>query len=185
MGTRRSLWSSVLVTAQGDGMLRRELIFLHSASGDGCNDRPLLLATQEDFYRPVCIGSTGTFASPACSPGKQVGSLPDRVHRPARGAIAVGIVLEVRLKDWFQHKLGGGLNHPIANRRNAERTLASSVRLRIIPRRTGSGRYVFETSSSRRPPSHASRPDASICAKLIPSTPAAPAFAARHRIGVP
>jgi hypothetical protein len=48
----------VLVTAQGDGMLRRELIFLHSASGDGCNDRPLLLATQEDFYRPVCIGST-------------------------------------------------------------------------------------------------------------------------------
>jgi DDE superfamily endonuclease len=39
-------------------MLRRELIFLHSASGDGCNDRPLLSATQEDFYRPVCIGST-------------------------------------------------------------------------------------------------------------------------------
>ena len=39
-------------------MLRRELIFLHSASGDGCNDRPLLLATQEDFYRSVCIGST-------------------------------------------------------------------------------------------------------------------------------
>jgi hypothetical protein len=27
-------------------MLRRELIFLHSASGDGCNDRPLLLATK-------------------------------------------------------------------------------------------------------------------------------------------
>jgi hypothetical protein len=26
---------------------------------------PLLLAIQEDFYRPVCIGSTGTFASPA------------------------------------------------------------------------------------------------------------------------
>jgi hypothetical protein len=47
----------VLVTAEGDGMLRRELMFLHSASGDGCNDRSLLLATQEDFYRPVCIGS--------------------------------------------------------------------------------------------------------------------------------
>jgi hypothetical protein len=45
-------------------MLRRELIFLHSASGDGCNDRPLLLATPEDFYRPVCIGSKRTFASP-------------------------------------------------------------------------------------------------------------------------
>ena len=38
----------MLVTAQGDGMLRRELIFLSSASGDGCNDRPLLLATPED-----------------------------------------------------------------------------------------------------------------------------------------
>jgi hypothetical protein len=49
-------------------MLRRELIFLRSASGDGCNDRPLLLATPEDFYRPVCIGSKRTFASPACPP---------------------------------------------------------------------------------------------------------------------
>jgi hypothetical protein len=29
-------------------MLRRELIFLSSVSGDGCNDRPLLLATPED-----------------------------------------------------------------------------------------------------------------------------------------
>src|SRR6202165_5463623 len=54
----------------------------------------------------------------------------DRVHRPANGAIAVGIVLEVRLEDWFQHELGGGLNHPIANRRNAERSLASAVWLR-------------------------------------------------------
>ena len=47
----------------------------------------------------------------------------------------------------------------------------------IITRRTGSGRYVFETSSSRKPASHASRPDASICSKVIPSTPGAPALA--------
>src|SRR5580704_692244 len=46
----------------------------------------------------------------------------------------------------------------------------------IITRRTGSGRYLFETSSSRKPASHASKPAASICAKVIPSTPAAPAF---------
>ncbi len=36
----------------------------------------------------------------------------DRVHRPACGTIAVGIVLEVRLEDWFQHELGGGLGLP-------------------------------------------------------------------------
>jgi hypothetical protein len=47
----------------------------------------------------------------------------------------------------------------------------------IITRRTGSGRYVFETSSSRKPASHASKPRSSICPKLNPSTPGAPAFA--------
>ena len=40
----------------------------------------------------------------------------DRVDRPACGAIAIGIVLEVRLEDRFQHELGGGLNHPVADR---------------------------------------------------------------------
>ncbi len=53
----------------------------------------------------------------------------DRVHRPARGTVAVGIVLEVSLEDRFQHDLGGGLDHPIPDRRNAERSLAS-IRLR-------------------------------------------------------
>jgi len=44
----------VLVTAQGDGMRRRELIFLHSASGDGCNDpaseRDRLVGEQRKKY---------------------------------------------------------------------------------------------------------------------------------------
>ena len=53
----------------------------------------------------------------------------DCIHRPARGAIAVGIVLEVSLEDRLQHELGGGLNHPIPDGRNAERSLAS-VRFR-------------------------------------------------------
>jgi hypothetical protein len=49
-------------------------------------------------------------------------------------------------------------------------------RFGIITRRTGLGRYVFETNSSRRPASHASRPDVSIAAKVTPSTPGAPAL---------
>src|ERR1700686_3256178 len=45
----------------------------------------------------------------------------DRVHRPASGPVAVGIVLEVSLEDGFDHDLGGGLNHTITNGRNAGR----------------------------------------------------------------
>jgi hypothetical protein len=46
----------------------------------------------------------------------------------------------------------------------------------IVTRRTGSGWYVFEISSSRRPANHPSSPFASIIANVIPSTPGAPAF---------
>src|SRR5450432_2375777 len=49
----------------------------------------------------------------------------DRVHRPASGPVAVGIVLEVSLEDGFDHDLGGSLNHTITNGRNAERKLAT------------------------------------------------------------
>lgn len=58
-------------------------------------------------------------ADPAAGPWP-VHSL-DRVARSAFGTIAVGTVLEVRLKDQFEHELGGCLNHPIPKRRNAER----------------------------------------------------------------
>jgi hypothetical protein len=34
----------------------------------------------------------------------------DRIHRPTSRAIAVGIVFEVRLEDWFQHQLRRGLD---------------------------------------------------------------------------
>ena len=47
----------------------------------------------------------------------------DRVHRPARGPVAIGIVLEVSLEDGFDHDLGGSLNNTITKGRNAERTL--------------------------------------------------------------
>src|SRR6476659_865823 len=99
----------------------------------------------------------------------------DRVHRPASGLVAVGIVLEVSLEDRLDHDLGGSLNHTITNGRNAERTLAT-IRFGDLTRRTGSGRYVFETSSARKPANHASRPCSSMRANVIPSTPGAPAL---------
>ena len=53
----------------------------------------------------------------------------DRVGRTTCGPIAIGTVLEVRLEDRFQNELGGGLNHPIPDRRDAERAF-STPRLR-------------------------------------------------------
>src|SRR5215471_10927877 len=62
----------------------------------------------------------------------------DCVRRPASGAVAVRIVLEVSLEDWFQHELGGRLNRTITDGWNAERTLASSVlRYHHPPHRIG------------------------------------------------
>src|SRR6478672_6360965 len=95
----------------------------------------------------------------------------DRVHRPASGPVAVGIVLEVSLEDRLDHDLGGSLNHTITNGRNAERTLATirfgdhhpphwirSVRLRDQFR------------------AQARQPCSSMRANVIPSTPGAPAL---------
>ena len=110
------------------------------------------------------------------APADQPVHFLDRVHRSANGAVAVGIVLEVRLEDRFQHELGGGLDHPIPDRRNAERSLAS-VRLRYgyPPHRIGPVRLRNQfLAQARQPPL---RPDASTAAKVIPSVPGAPAFA--------
>src|SRR3977135_2865663 len=46
----------------------------------------------------------------------------DCIYRPTSGTIAIRIVLEVGLEDRLQHELGGGLNDPIPDGRNAERT---------------------------------------------------------------
>src|SRR5262245_48387890 len=54
----------------------------------------------------------------------------DCVRRPASGTVAVRIILEVGLEDWFQHEFGGGLDHAIPNGWDAERTLALPIRLR-------------------------------------------------------
>ena len=44
----------------------------------------------------------------------------DRIACSASGTITIGTAIEVRLEDRFEHELGGSLNHPIPNRRNAE-----------------------------------------------------------------
>src|SRR5215475_1473966 len=52
----------------------------------------------------------------------------DCVCRPACGTVAVRIVLKVGLEDRFQNELGCGLNHPVTDGWNAERTLAFTIR---------------------------------------------------------
>ena len=96
----------------------------------------------------------------------------DRIDRAAARAIAKGVVLEVRLEDRLQHDLGGGLNHPVPNRRDAEGTFATPrLRDRRPPHRIGPVRLRHEFLAQ------APTPDASICSKVIRSTPGAPALA--------
>ena len=61
-----------------------------------------------------------------------VASAEQRVHRldrvgpaPSR-PIAIGRRVEIRLEDRLQHQLGGGLHHPVPDRRDAERPLAAA-----------------------------------------------------------
>src|SRR5216683_2934791 len=95
------------------------------------------------------------------APADQPVHFLDRAHRSTNGAVAVGIVLEVRLKDRFQHELGGGLHHPIPDRRNAERSLASvRLRYRHPPHRIGPVRLRSQfLAQARQPPLQARRLD--------------------------
>src|SRR5262245_37191317 len=62
----------------------------------------------------------------------------DCVCRPTSGTVAVRIVLEVSLEDWFQHKFCSGLHHAIPDSGNAERALASPMlRDHLPPHRIG------------------------------------------------
>src|ERR1700688_611864 len=85
----------------------------------------------------------------------------DRVYRSTNGAVAVGVVLEVRLEDRFQHELGGGLYYPIPDGRNAERSLASvRLRYRHPPHRIGPVRLRNQfLAQARQPPLQARRLD--------------------------
>src|SRR5260370_32909445 len=87
------------------------------------------------------------------APADQPVHFLDRVYRSTNGAVAVGVVLEVRLEDRFQHELGSGLYYPIPDGRNAERSLAS-VRLwyRHPPHRIGPVRLRNQFLTQARPP---------------------------------
>ena len=47
--------------------------------------------------------------------------LGDGVLGPASGAEAVAARLKVRLEDWLEHSLEGGLHHPVPHGRDAHR----------------------------------------------------------------
>ncbi len=78
----------------------------------------------------------------------------DCVDSPTSGTIAIRIVLEVSLEDRFQHDLGGGLDDPITNGRNAERSLASArFRDHHPPHRVGPVRLRNQVLAQARRPS--------------------------------
>src|ERR1700694_752643 len=95
------------------------------------------------------------------APADQPVHFLDRVYRSTNGAVAVGVVLEVRLEDRFQHELGGGLYYPIPDGRNAERSLASvRLRYRHPPHRIGPVRLRNQfLAQARQPPLQAQRLD--------------------------
>ena len=196
MGTTRRQFTD---GEQRDAILRRAAIAAPAAAHAPCPiaiprfDRCLQLQLDQPQYMPVNDASGHRFERvrmrnrveifrqisvnhAGVVPANQPVRFLDRVDRAAARAIAIGIVLEARLEVRFQHDLGGGLNHAVPDSRDTEGTFAAT-RPRDRHPRTGSGRYVFETRSSRKPANQASKPDASICSKVTLSTPAAPALA--------
>src|SRR5215472_15218151 len=72
-----------------------------------------------EVFRQIGVHHVGI--APAYEPVHFFDGIGPAAARP----IAVSAVLEVRLEDRFQHQLGGGLNHPIPDRRDAERAFAA------------------------------------------------------------
>jgi hypothetical protein len=52
--------------------------------------------------------------------------LLDCVRSAPSRTVSIGTGIEVRLEDRLQHQLGGGLHHPVPDRRNAERPLTAT-----------------------------------------------------------
>src|ERR1700730_13191483 len=84
-----------------------------------------------------------------------------RVYRSTNGAVAVGVVLEVRLEDRFQHELGGGLYYPIPDGGIPTRTPPSvALRTPNPPHRMGPVRLRNQfLAQARQPPLQARRLD--------------------------
>src|ERR1700738_467802 len=95
------------------------------------------------------------------APADQPVHFLDRVYRSTNGAVAVGVVLEVRLEDRFQHALGGGFSSPIPEGRNAGRAPPPlRCRYRHPPHRIGPLRLRNQfLAQARQPPLQARRLD--------------------------
>ena len=82
--------------------------------------------------------------------------LMDRLHcirGASLGTIAIGFVHKLSLEDGFQHQHGGSLRHPVLNRRDTERSLASSgLGDHHPPDRVGSVRLVAQFLPEPRQP---------------------------------
>jgi hypothetical protein len=108
-----------------------------------------------EIFRQISVNHVGV------APANQPVRFLDRIDRAAARAIAIGIVLEVRLEDRLKHDLGGSLGHPIPDRRDAERTFAAArLRDRHPPHRIGPIRLRVEfLVQARQPDFHARRVD--------------------------
>ena len=94
----------------------------HVAVDDAPRHRPhqLLMRNRVEVLRQVGIHHLGVAAA------EQRVHFLDRVRPAALRPIAVGRGVEIRLEDRLQHQLGGGLHHPVPDRRDAERPLAAT-----------------------------------------------------------
>src|SRR5271166_5613619 len=131
-----------------------------------------------EIFRQVGVNHVGV------APANQPVRFLDRIDRAATRAIAIGVVLEVRLEDRLQHDLDGSLNHPIPNRRDSQGTFAAPrLRDRRPPHRIGPIRLRHEVlAQARQPRLHAKR------LNLLEGRPVHPRCArigAGQRIGVP
>ena len=117
------------------------------------------------------------------APADQPVRLLDRIDCAATRSIPISAVLEVRLEDRLQHKLGGSLRHAVPDCRDAERPLAASgLRDHHPPHGFGLVRLRDKVlAQARQPRLYARRLD------LIESHPVHPRRArilASQRIGV-
>src|SRR5512144_874530 len=84
--------------------------------------RPHQLAMRD---RVEVLGQIGVHHIGVASAQQGVHRL-DRVGPAPARPVAVGRRVEIRLEDRLHNQLGGGLNHPVPDRRNAERPLAAT-----------------------------------------------------------
>jgi hypothetical protein len=95
-----------------------------------------------EIFRQIGVNNVGVAPQPV--------RFLDRIDRAATRSIAISTVLEIRLKERLQHDLCRGLNHPIPDRRDAERSR--------LPALGSSPAAPVRADTSSRRVSHASPP---------------------------